>query len=655
MIKLKQTPLVTTLKLYLLPIGIFFFFRILLFFTEIERVNLNDDGMKNILYAFIMGLRFDLVISGYLLFFPVLSIFLFDVFKKNSRLAKKIIFYVLFFIFSIAFILAAIDIPYFNQFFARLSIGALEWLDNPDFVFKMIFQETRYFIFIIPALFFIVVFYIFLKHIIKQNKLSNHSIFLKIGIYTFALGIMFLGIRGRISEKSPIRIGTAYFCNNAFLNQLGLNPVFTFMRSYFDSKNPSHQKIKIMDSDTAIQKVTNYLHLEEKKYNSPIARFVKQDSLVVQNYNVVIVIMESMSAAKMERHGNTEKLTPFLDSLSYQSVYFENIYTAGKHTFNGVFSTCFSFPAIYRQHAMKQMHRYNGIAGALKKSGYNTIYFTTHDGQFDNAEGFLRKNDFDKVISQKNYPFKEVKTTLGVPDDYMFRFSIPILNKLEKKSVPFLAVFMTASDHGPYYIPPYFTPQAESIKEQIVQYADWSLKQFVQQAEKQSWFKNTLFVFIADHGAPLGGVYDISLDYHHTPLIFYAPYIFTSPNLFSHIGGQIDVFPTIMGILQQSYLNNTLGIDLLNQKRPYIIINDDDKIGVLDNEFLLIMKENEELQLYKYKNGDRKNYAKSFKERVKDMENYAKSHLQVYQDMMNRKQTYENSPYPPSFIKMPQK
>ena len=346
-----------------------------------------------------------------------------------------------------------------------------------------------------------------------------------------------------------------------------------------------------------------------------------------------------MSAAKMSRHGNAHHLTPFLDSLANQSYYFENIYTAGKHTFNGILGTLFSFPALYRQHPLKNIRKYNGLGSTLHGLGYSTIYFTTHDGQFDNIEGFLRANDFDRIVSQKDYPSKEVKTTLGVPDDFLFEFAVPVIDELSRKEKPFFATFMTASDHGPYYIPDYFTPKNTEIKQQIVEYADWSLQKFVRLASQKEWFKNTIFVFVADHGAPLTAAYDISLDYFHSPLIFYAPGLFDQPAVFDCIGGQIDVFPTLMGLLHLPYVNNSLGVDLIQSQRPYIFINDDDKIGILDQENLLILNSKKCNGLYHYRNSDTTNYVDIYPELVNEMASYATANLQVFQSMLNKKQT----------------
>ncbi|MBK6566654.1 MAG: sulfatase-like hydrolase/transferase [Saprospiraceae bacterium] len=170
---------------------------------------------------------------------------------------------------------------------------------------------------------------------------------------------------------------------------------------------------------------------------------------------------------------------------------------------------------------------------ALKKYDYSSIYFTTHDGQFDNVEGFLKANDCEQVISKDDYPSEKIKTTLGVPDDYMFEYSIPLLNELHAKNKPFVAAYMTTSDHGPYYIPEYFTPKNKDIKKQIVEYADFSLRKMISLSSKQKWFDNTIFVFVADHGSPLDSDYEMSLDYHHSPLLFLcSPYHHRPQNLF---------------------------------------------------------------------------------------------------------------------------
>jgi phosphoglycerol transferase MdoB-like AlkP superfamily enzyme len=634
----KWTNLAIILKTYALVISIFFLFRLILFFTELNRIDSFSADFQNIILAFFMGIRFDIVISGYILALPFLVLSIMFILDKHIKLIYNVLFYWIFVLFTIAFIVCGADIPYFKQFFSRFSVAAFQWMDSPLFVLKMIFEEPRYFVVIIPLVLILIIFFVILRKIFRikeeEDRIKVHFS-LKILVSLLILGLIFIGIRGRLAEKSPIRVGTAFFCDNAFLNQLGLNPVFTLMRSYFDSLDKANEKVAFMDDQAAVDKVRKYLDIKPID-DYPVARQVLSDSTGEKRYNVILVIMESMSAAKMGRYGNPKNLTPFLDSISTKGYNFENIYSAGIHTFNGVFSTLFSFPGIYLQHPMKEssMFKYNGIGNTLLKNGYTTAYFTTHDGQFDNIEGFLKNNDFEYVITLADYPSGIAHTTLGVPDDYMFEYSMPLLDQFSLEGKPFFAAFMTASDHGPFYLPSYYNPRSKDIRDQMVEYADWSLKKLVTLASKKDWFANTVFVFVADHGAPINAVYDIPLDYHHSPLIFYAPDIIKDPVNYDVMGGQIDVFPTIMGILNQDYVNNTLGIDLRKEHRPCIYFNHEDQFGVIDKDFLLILKQDGDKFLYKYQQKDKKDYKDEYPDMVNMMTDYALSNIQVFQFLM---------------------
>lgn len=628
----------TTLKIYLLLISSFTFFRILLFITNWDKI-LRSDGSAdwmNILLAFIMGLRFDIVVSGYILILFFFFLTILDVWGKKPNIIVKPLFYLLFILSSLALLLSAADIPYFNHFYSRITITAFQWIDNPAFVFNMIIQEPRYYLIALPLIVVLIALYKILKRIFKSYGRSNfakprigfHILF---SILFFLL--MLIGIRGRIEIKSPIRIGTAFFCNNSFLNQAGLNPIFTFIASYLDKINPENEYLTLMNDEIAIQNVQKYLKIKSSEFKSPIARFVNPEKISLAKPNIVIIIMEAMSAAKMGRYGNPNNLTPFLDSLALQGLCFDNIYTAGIHTYNGVFSTLFSYPALARQHPMKasNMLKYSGIASTLKQFDYQTIYFTTHDGQFDNIEGFLYHNSFDKVYTKSDYPKDKILSTLGVPDDYLFDFVNSKLDAANFQEKPFFATVLTASDHGPYIIPDYFKPKPNETTKQIIEYADWAIGKFISTAKNKTWFDNTIFVFIADHGAALSPIYEIPLNYHHSPLIFYAPSILPELKAYSQIGGQIDVFPTIMGLLRFPYVNNSLGIDLLNETRPYIYFSADDKYGVLSDSLFLIVNNQGNESLFKYKNENTNDCIDEYKQTANEMKHYAFSNLQAAQ------------------------
>ncbi len=625
--------------------GLLFFtaFRIILLIQEFQYIQQLPSGKKMTLVAqaFFMGFRFDTVISGYLLAFPFLILSICWIFHLNKKRIYQLVFLITSVLYFLAFLVCAIDIPYFHHFFSRLTISAFTWMDTPDFVGKMIIQDIASWWTVIPFLVFSIFF--ILKNrkltceIIKAPKktLPNHY-FSSISSFLIFGGLIFLAIRGRTTIKSPIRVGTAYFSNYPFINQLGLNPNFTLIRSLLDAQDEAQQAVVLMNSEEAVKNVRGYFSIDsEENFNSPIARKVAAPVRTTKRKNVIIILMESMSAAKMGRFGNTNELTPFLDNLSDKSYFFTEFYTSGLHTYSGIYATLTSFPTIKRQHPLKEsnMRKYMGIASTLKNHHYQTIYFTTHDEQFDNVGGFLKQNDFDRIVAQKDYPKNKIESTLGVPDDFMFEFSIPYLNEMTNTGSPFMAVYLTASDHTPYMIPDYFRPKSPNKKDKIVEYADWALEKFINLASREKWYEHTLFVFLADHGVPMNVRYELPLNYHHSPLIFYNPYLL-SPKAFSSMASQVDVFPTIMGMLKLPYINNTLGINLLEKERLYTYFNANDKFGVLSKSHFFICNDSGEKLLYK--RNEKNNIYKEEKIRADSMERYAKSMFQVAQWMRER-------------------
>ena len=638
---MQKTPIFVriTVKLYLLLIAIYTAFRVALLLLNLDRVG--ETTSWEVCQAFVMGVRFDIVTIGFVIAIPTIILTIFSFFGKKSRTFELIYTWVLTVCFTITFGICAADIPYFDQFFDRFNITAFEWMATGDsaFVFKMVWEEPTYILMMLPVLGAGFIFWFFANRIMKHSMGWESVSYVRYGIATVLLwGLVFIGMRGRLNEKSPIMVGTAYFGNNAMLNQLGLNPNFTLARSWLDSKDPDNQKVRFMSDEAAIALVQKNLGIENPDAEFPIAREVASDS-VSNDYNVIVVIMEGMSYNKTAHGGNTRNLTPFLDSLMCNSLSFNNCYTSGTHTYCGIYSTFTSYPVVFRNHALKRIPvlQYDGIAATLQKNGYQTAYFTTHDKEFDNVAGFLSQNGVERIVSQADYPINEVKTTLGVPDDYLFRHAIPIFDEMASTDRPFCAVMMTASDHGPYYLPDYFEPRSEELKYQITEYADWSLRQFITMAKEKPWFDNTLFVFVADHGAALDTDYSMPLSYFHTPLVFYMPkHLQAVEN--EAIASQMDVFPTVMGILGKGYVNNSFGIDLRKEERRYAYFMGDDKYGVLDGEWLLVNKPSEEqVGLYRYLEKDKKNYISEYPEVAEEMKKYAESSWQVSEYQQDKK------------------
>jgi len=164
------------LKTYLTVIAIFFCFRLILFLSQLERIDSIRGDFFKIIMTFIIGIRFDVVISGYILLLPFIIISVLFILNKHYAWIYRVLFYWVFILFTMAFAVCAADIPYFNQFFSRFSIGAFQWIDSPAFMFKMIFQEPRYFIIILPLIVFLFLFFKLLRRIFKFSPDQSGSI-----------------------------------------------------------------------------------------------------------------------------------------------------------------------------------------------------------------------------------------------------------------------------------------------------------------------------------------------------------------------------------------------------------------------------------------------------------------------------------------------
>lgn len=502
------------------------------------------------------------------------------------------------------------------------------WIENPAFVIKMIFQEPSYWGILIPTT---IILYLLGKQFFKWAKdleqVNSKPLWNKLLAFLLLGLLFFFGIRGKIRmDVSPLGPVDAYFSDYSVLNQLSLNPVFTLIKSFESQSKSSNKHLTLMPDQEAIKLLKKELKRSGNEF-SPIAQEIKPSGKK-HNWNVVLVLMEGTSAIRMDSLGSEDHCMPFLDSLASHSLFYKRAFSSGIHTHNGIYSTMTGFPALLDRQAMNQLPilRYNSLPKILEKHGYNRIYFTNHDVEFDNVGGFLTENGIDQLVGDRVYPKDSALSTLGVPDDYMFRYSLPYLDSLASLDDPFLAFYMTTSNHKPYQFPDYYRKRFEDDELNGYAYADWSIDLFMNQLQNKPWFDSTIFVFMADHGWAINPIYDLSVNHSHVPLLFYCPALF-QPESKDEFALQIDVLPTVLGMLNLPYTNYSLGIDLRKQKREYAFFNSDNKFGVMSKDYLYIHRINAPSSLHKYP--ARENLIDQFPKKVELMQKYGFMHMQT--------------------------
>ncbi len=570
-----------------------------------------------ILQSFGVGWRFDSAITCYLIAPLFLIGHLPFYFIEKKKGMQYFIYGSLLSLFSASFFLSISDFEFFPNFNSRLNGVFLEWFDTPRFIFKMAWQGFNLPYFLLVLFIIIFIFSRCLKLIFKSLGVARHlSLFWRIFYYCFGAALLFLGMRGRIAIKAPLTWGVAYFSENNYANQLALNSVFTFFRDVWidgADKSLSSQKVKFFPEQIALDNCYRFYQGGDSLTslnNFSLRRNIAAASEVPRDWNVIIIIMESFGASKIHSLGGQPGLSPEFDHLAQRGLLFDRIYSNGFHTHTGLFATLFSCPILPGRSIMKKVEGQQSFAGLsqiLVQRDYNTLFFTTHDPHFDNMQGFLVSNGFQKIISQYDYDPKEVVSTLGVPDGVLYRKALEILSQQNKK---FLAVLLTSSNHGPWYVPP--EADFERIPDHLpnsanlncFKYSDWAVGQFLEQAKNYPFFKNTLFVITADNGNLYNPRHDLDLSQFHIPLLFFAPELpIPQGQRNNTLGGQIDIGPTILDILQLPYTNNTFGRTLLDQqaRSRFAIFFEAGKQGMISDSLYLIDRWNSQPSLYHFR------------------------------------------------------
>jgi phosphoglycerol transferase MdoB-like AlkP superfamily enzyme len=290
----------------------------------------------------------------------------------------------------------------------------------------------------------------------------------------------------------------------------------------------------------------------------------------------------------------TKKLTPFLDSIAKESLQFTNLYAVGNRTVRGLEAVTLCLPPSAAESVVKRTDNKDKFStgSIFKQKGYAVKYMYGGDAYFDNMGDFFGGNGYD-IIDKKAFSPEEItfSNIWGVCDEDMYTKAIKIMNVEAKKGKPFFNHIMTVSNHRPFAYPEGKIDISPKIKSRDggVKYTDYALKQFFTMASKQSWFKNTVFVILADHCASSSGKTELPMDKYHIPAMIYAPG-FISAKEDTVLMSQIDVMPTVFGLLNFSYQSKFYGQDVfLPEYKPRAFIATYQDLGLIKDNVLTII------------------------------------------------------------------
>ena len=647
------------LSIHLLGLIFFAAFRLILFLQGYDYLAGENLSILTCLQAFVRGLWLDNVVACYIMILPLITVSicaLMGYFGKNLFRGLNLFFSIF---YILAFLISAADIPYFAYFFKHINASIFNWFGYTGTTLGLMFGEFSYIVAFVLFLCISALFIYFLRALRKRTNLDIQRVspekfhwrneWLTLLCSALLIGGCLFGIRGRMGYN-PIKVSAAYYCNNTFLNQLGISPAFNLLRSSLEASKSENREIELMDDQEAIAIVRRELHIADTLAEvSPIARRIVNTGEPTRQ-NVVLVFMESMSAELMGHFGNPEGVTPFLDTIATQSLCFNRFFSAGTHTNHAIHSTLYSYPALLKRNSMKGavIPFFAGLPTILQDHGYSTLFFMTHESQYDNMNGYLRTNGFDRIFAQEDYPRDKVVNSFGVPDDFLYQYALPVLTQTAREGKPFFAALLSVSNHPPYVIPEHFKTHSRTDEYRIVEFADHALEEFIDNARREKWFDNTIFVFVGDHGKIVGTPRsDMPLCFNHVPLFIYSP-ASIAPCQIDDLGGQVDIAPTLLGLLGIDYTDNGFGVNLLREKRRAICFTSDDAVGCLNDSLFYIYKPKEEQEwLLAHEKGIEKEGEINDNTARQDLREYAFSMLQTAQYLMSNDLTGKYKGYQP--------
>ena len=533
-------------------------------------------GVVKIVLAF-LGLK--ILFFALMLFLPKQRLKI-----RNSLYFTTLFLYVLLIIFN-----AVSEYFFYNEFGVRYNFIAVDYLIYTTEVIGNI-MESYPIIPLFTAIFVVTglaTWWIYKKT--KDSLLQLPNLVQKLTL----LGVfaVLLGISLSFAEKVNLKKG------NIFQQEIAANGMVKFYEAFSNNTLDFFTFYPTVDQKTAEK--NTLLPLGTTTLN----RTITSDKPELQK-NVVLISIESLSAAYMKAYGYEESVTPFLDQLAQKSLFFTNLYATGNRTVRGLEALTLCIPPTAGESVIKREKENKNkftTGSVFKSKGYSVKYLYGGYSYFDNMKDFYGGNGYE-IVDRDNFTPEEITfaNVWGVCDEDMAKKAISEMNKDYKAGKPFFHHWMTVSNHRPFTYPEgkIDIPADSKSRKGGVKYTDYSIMKFFEMAQKQPWFKNTVFVIVADHCSSSAGKTELPMDKYRIPAMIYAPE-FVAPQKFSQVTSQIDVMPTVLGLLNFKYQSKFLGQDVFSKNfvpRAYIATYQD--LGFIKDNYLTVISPTKNIKQY---------------------------------------------------------
>lgn len=510
--------------------------------------------------------------------------------------------------------LAVAQYYFFKEFSSRFNLVAVDYLIYPHEVFINIYQTYHVAsTVVIMATYATALLCFFWKWLTHP---SSQPIPLKRRLYSTLIYAVVIAVFSVLFSTHSFDFST-----NRIANEIATDGISSFFEAlhtnhldypaYYRTGNPrslSHLLTNALAEDTS----------RSHPSDDNLSRVAGGNQNGLGKLNVIVIVEESMGCEQVDacKHGfdidaaitASSGLTPNLDRLARQGIFFNRAYATGTRTVRGLEAITTSFPPIPSESIIKRPGN-NHVASwgkVMREQGYHTSFLYGGYSLFDNMKSFYGGNDFT-VKDRSDIDNPRFSNIWGVSDQDLFGYAKTYYNELAAHKAPFFSIIMTTSNHSPYTFP----EGIEGVRAKGgnrydgVRYADHALGEFFQEIESTSWFRQTLFVVVADHGARVYGSEKIPLPSYEIPLLIMAPGRLAPQQVNSPIS-QIDIAPTVMGLLGLSYSAPFFGQNAFAERDDarVLLFNHNHDVALYKNGKLAVLGLHNDAHTYKYRLGE---------------------------------------------------
>lgn len=571
-----------------------------LMLTVISWPQLNDD-IAELASVFLRGLLFDGVVALYVYgVFAILGVLVPEKWRQSAWGHKATLVIASCFLFALGFVLVA-EWFFWQEFNVRFNFIAVDYLVYRREVTGNI-SESYPVIPILATVAFIATAMTYLLRSQIQDSI-NHPLNKKQRVLAVVSALLLMLGVGQLRGNDVPQLS-----NNMYIEELAHNGVFQFFYAF------RHNQLDYPTFYQAAENLQQASELLKANVVLPHERLLKPKELfdvtrqvdvpeVEQRLNVMLITVESLSADYMAAFGNQENLTSNLDALSKQSLFFSQYYATGNRTVRGLEALTLGIPPTAGSAVVRRPHNDGlfSLASVLNQKGYDSKFIYGGYGYFDNMNAFFAGNGY-QVIDRTDFSEDEqgFANVWGVADEYLYLRTLREADKSYAAKRPFFSIIMTTSNHRPYTFPQGRIDAPQKKWSSAVKYTDWAIANFIKQAKQKPWFNDTIFVISADHCAGSAGKTAVPVERYHIPLIVYAPK-HINPKQIDQLASQMDVPPTILGLLNMDYVSRFIGRDILRTPKTEqrALIATYQRLGLYKNDDLVILSPQKHIEIHR--------------------------------------------------------